>query len=590
MNKFATPLSQEDSTTESSHSVFEPDSDTSQSTESPPPKSHNKRAMSRQPSPDPKDFCDFSPNEDTVENQPDVPSSPPQLKRARRYNMPLDPNIFKECNTTIESVFMKEHYVFIPVPPTVNPPRRNITTEYLALAAIRTALLTNQVEADTRKPFFEQALHNCNTEIKDLIYTAREQHSREYINLLQLNPSSCRTEIDYFIYNLSAREQLDVIFSITDIRAKMPSDKPYRLRIIQADMPIQFKIAAMQKLSIMDAMNPDDSEYFKIKMWVDAFMRIPFGKYRGLDVSIADGADTCRTFLENARTTLDECVFGLADAKMQVMQMLGRWITNPSALGGAVAIHGPMGTGKTSIVKNGISKILGRDFAFISLGGASGASTLDGHSYTYEGSTYGKIVQVLMTAGSMNPVIYFDELDKISESSRGDEIASLLIHLTDPVQNSHFRDNYFTDVELDLSKCLFIFSYNDETKISPILRDRMYNIRTAGYSATDKRAIARIHLLPRICEQLNVAETEVVITDCALDYIIGNNALSKNESGVRNLNRCLEFVHAKLNLQKLMERREPGATAQTVNAVVAAVLLADMARDVGCSAMHSMYI
>jgi ATP-dependent Lon protease len=251
-----------------------------------------------------------------------------------------------------------------------------------------------------------------------------------------------------------------------------------------------------------------------------------------------------------------------------------------------------MGTGKTSIVKNGISKILGRDFVFISLGGASGASMLDGHSYTYEGSTYGKIVHSLMTVGSMNPVFYFDELDKISDSPRGEEIASLLIHLTDPVQNSHFRDHYFADVELDVSKCLFIFSYNDETKISPVLRDRMYNIRTAGYSAADKRAIARIHLLPRICEQINVAETEVAVTDCAIDYITNNTALSKNEAGVRNLQRCLEFVHAKLNLQRLMDRRIEATQqhATVVNAAVAAVLLADMARGETSTAMHAMYV
>ena len=135
--------------------------------------------------------------------------------------------------------------------------------------------------------------------------------------------------------------------------------------------------------------------------------------------------------MENAQKTLDDAVFGLNDAKMQIIQMLGQWITNPDAIGTAIAIKGPMGTGKTTLVKDGISKILGREFAFIALGGATLVVFLEGHSYAYEGSTWGKIVDILIQCKSMNPVIYFDELDKISNTPKGEEIASVLTHLTD---------------------------------------------------------------------------------------------------------------------------------------------------------------
>ena len=124
--------------------------------------------------------------------------------------------------------------------------------------------------------------------------------------------------------------------------------------------------------------------------------------------------------------------------------MMGQWISNPSAMGTAIAIKGPMGTGKTTLVKDGISKILGREFAFIALGGTGDSSFLEGHSYTYEGSTWGKIAQILMDSKSMNPVIYFDELDKVSDTPKGEEIIGILTHLTDTSQNSQFHDKYFS--------------------------------------------------------------------------------------------------------------------------------------------------
>jgi hypothetical protein len=207
----------------------------------------------------------------------------------------------------------------------------------------------------------------------------------------------------------------------------------------------------------------------------------------------------------------------------------------------------------TSIVKDGISKILGREFAFIALGGAGDSSFLEGHSYTYEGSTWGKIVQIIIDSKCMNPVIYFDELDKISDSARGQEIASILTHLTDTTQNNQFQDKFFSEIEFDLSKCLFIFSYNDETKVNPILKDRMYRIQTKGYNSKEKMVIAKKYILPKIREQVNFQEDEIIIQDDALEYIITNPKFSQNEQGVRNLKRCLEIIYTKLNLFRLVK-------------------------------------
>jgi len=202
-------------------------------------------------------------------------------------------------------------------------------------------------------------------------------------------------------------------------------------------------------------------------------------------------------------------------------------------------------------VKEGISKILNRPFAFIPLGGATDSSFLEGHSYTYEGSTWGKIVQILIDSKVMNPVIYFDELDKISDTPKGEEIAGILTHLTDTTQNNQFHDKYFSEIDFDLSKCLFIFSYNDESKINPILKDRMYKINTKGYDRKQKIIICNNYLLPKIREQVNFTEGEIIIPDDTIGYIVEN--FCNKEDGVRNMKRCLEIIHTKLNLYRLMK-------------------------------------
>ena len=357
---------------------------------------------------------------------------------------------------------------------------------------------------------------------------------------------------DYkFFENLEIDNQKKIIKELKEINKLTRIEKPYRMTLLESDIPTLFKGAAMKKINSLKYMEPGSGEFYKIKNWVDTFMRIPFGKYESLPFSIEDGVDKCHEFMENAQKTLDEAVYGLNDAKMQIMQMLGQLLTNPKAIGTAIAIHGPPGTGKTSLVKEGISKILNRPFAFIALGGATDSSFLEGHSYTYEGSTWGKIVQILIDSKCMNPVIYFDELDKISDTPRGEEIAGILTHLTDTSQNSQFHDKYFAEINFDLSKCLFIFSYNDESKVNPILKDRMYRIQTKGYNQKQKTQIANNYLLPKIREQVRFNNDEIIIPDEIVQYLVDTHC--NKEDGVRNLKRCLEIIHTKLNLYRLMK-------------------------------------
>lgn len=413
--------------------------------------------------------------------------------------------------------------------------------------------LTHKLHERPKSKTLLKSLNETKDSIKKLIKKTRSRNTKSYHKLINSHKQKMTNEVEYFKRKLSNKEQLRVMQDLKEVNEQMKVNVPYRVALLDSQIPNKYKSVVMQKLNILKSMDPSDNEYYKIKHWVDAFMKIPFGKYKDFSMKMSDGVEQCTEFMDNAVQQLDNCVYGLNDAKLQILQMIGQWISNPTALGSAIAVKGPPGTGKTSLIKEGISKILGREFSFIALGGASDSSFLEGHSYTYEGSVWGKIVQILMDSKSMNPVIYFDELDKVSDTPKGEEIIGILTHLTDTTQNSAFHDKYFSDIDFDLSKCLFIFSYNDESKVNPILKDRMYRIETKGYGTKDKVTIAKQYLLPKIREQVSFTAEDVVIPDETIEYIISNKGMTQGEEGVRNLKRCLEVIHTKLNLFRLVK-------------------------------------
>jgi ATP-dependent Lon protease len=396
---------------------------------------------------------------------------------------------------------------------------------------------------------FEERESKYNKKEKKRTQKVRNKNAEKFQKVIKEKNSLNDTK--FFRDKLSVEEQTKVLLEMEELKKHMDIDKPYRLTLIDADIPVIYKSIAFKKINSLKYMDEGGSEYYKIKNWVDTFMEIPFSKYKNIPLTIDDGVEKCHDFMEKSKQTLDDAVYGMDDAKLQIMQMVGQWIANPEAVGSAIAIKGPMGTGKTTLVKDGISKILGREFAFIALGGATDSSFLEGHSYTYEGSTWGKIVDILIKCKSMNPVIYFDELDKVSETPKGEEINGILTHLTDTTQNSKFHDKYFSELDFDLSRCLFIFSYNDETKVNPVLRDRMYRIQTKGYDVKQKTIIAKNYLIPKIKEQVKFETDDIVISDDVIKHII--DKYTESEQGVRNLKRCLEIIHTKLNLYRLMK-------------------------------------
>lgn len=321
------------------------------------------------------------------------------------------------------------------------------------------------------------------------------------INQPQLNPDELYHHIDFFLRQPDAKRE-EQLKEFGDIMALMDTNTPRLFKIINSSLDTYHKKIALNKLQTLESMKPGENEYFKLSQWIDNFIDIPFNTFQkpkyNDDATIANPAQ----YLANAREHLNNIIYGQKNTKEHIIEILGKMITNPKTMGSVFAIHGEAGTGKTTLIKEGLSHVFGLPFVFISLGGAQDRSFLTGSNYVYEGSCCGKILQALKQAKCMNPIFYFDELDKISSSEKGIEIMNLLIHLTDYTQNSHFVDDYMDGISVDLSRATFVFSFNDKRLVSPILLDRMEIIKFKSYSAEHKMHIARNYLLPNIVKNV----------------------------------------------------------------------------------------
>jgi hypothetical protein len=261
--------------------------------------------------------------------------------------------------------------------------------------------------------------------------------------------------------------------------------------------------------------------------------------------------------IDSMEDILDNSIHGHSNAKNQIIKIIGQWM-NGEKSGYSFGFEGSPGIGKTSLANKGLTKCLtnkdgnSRPFNFIALGGSSNGSFLEGHGYTYMNSTWGKIVDILMDSKCMNPIIYIDELDKVSKTEQGKEIIGILTHLIDPTQNTNFQDKYFSGINIDVSKVLFIFSYNDPEQIDKILLDRIHRIKFENLSLDEKITVVNKFILPEINLKMGF-ENIVSIDEKCIEYIIKSYTL---EPGVRKLKEILFDLYGEINLQLLRENKE----------------------------------
>ncbi|MEU6171271.1 endopeptidase La [Streptantibioticus parmotrematis] len=319
----------------------------------------------------------------------------------------------------------------------------------------------------------------------------------------------------------------------------------YRARVEAADLPEKVREAALKEVDKLERSSDASPEGGWIRTWLDTVLELPW------NTTTEDAYD-----IAGARAVLDADHAGLDDVKERIVEYLavrkrradkGLGAVQGRRAGAVLALVGPPGVGKTSLGES-VARAMGREFVRVALGGVRDEAEIRGHRRTYVGALPGRIVRAIKEAGSMNPVVLLDEIDKVGSDYRGDPAAALL-EVLDPAQNHTFRDHYL-EVELDLSDVVFLATANVLETIPQPLLDRMELVQLDGYTEDEKVAIARDHLLPRQLERAGLAADEVTVDDESLRRLAGEYT---REAGVRNLERAIART-----LRKIAARQELG--------------------------------
>jgi len=417
---------------------------------------------------------------------------------------------------------------------------------------------------------------SCRKGMKPTIYEIRG-------NLGQISVQIDKEYLKWIESILSAMDKPNLIHIIKHVQLQLQNVNNNGITIQSIKYP---KLASKKSVIldfIINAISKDDQIQ---KSVIQTFLKTPCGgvtsdKKRWIDKIHHEIRDLDAS-MKSIRQHLDDSIYGHNDAKSQILKIVAQWI-NGEQNGYCFGFEGSPGIGKTSLAKRGLAKCLcdetgvSRPFAFIALGGSSNGSTLEGHNYTYMNSTWGKIVDVLMDSKCMNPIIYIDELDKVSKTEQGREIIGILTHLIDTTQNDEFQDRYFSGIPIDLSKVLFIFSYNDPEQIDRILLDRIHRIKFDNLSTKEKIVIVKQHLLPDMNARMGF-ENVVEIGDDIIEYIIENYTM---EPGVRKLKEILFDLYGEINLYLLQGQNDGFGDKDDTSSVSMSIPLTIRIQDLG---------
>jgi ATP-dependent Lon protease len=352
-------------------------------------------------------------------------------------------------------------------------------------------------------------------QIKNNVEEGMEKTQREFLLRRQLE---------------AIRKELGELSDDGDENAATPEG--YRKRLDNGDFPEGVRTAVEKELAKLERTSEQSPEHGWIVTWLETVFDLPWGVESEDRLDVAEAATILDEDHEGLRDVKDRILEHLAVRKLQSERGLAP-VKGTRGAGAILALVGPPGVGKTSLGES-VARALGRKFVRVALGGVRDEAEIRGHRRTYVGAQAGRLVRALKDAGTMNPVILFDEVDKLGSDYRGDP-SSALLEVLDPAQNHTFRDHYL-EVELDLSKVLFLATANVLETIPGPLLDRMEVIRLDGYTEDEKVSIAANHLLPRQLERTALRADEVEVTTAALRQIVGDYT---RESGVRSLEREL---------------------------------------------------
>lgn len=332
-------------------------------------------------------------------------------------------------------------------------------------------------------------------------------------------------------------------------RKRLMNDNVDTLResLLLMDIDIDTKVFIMDKYDSTKKMS--NSDYSKAINWLKTINKIPFGKYKDMCVKKSDSSEIIKTFFESIKSKLDENIHGLDEVKQEILEFVAKKITNPDSKGHVLALYGNAGVGKSKIIKT-LAEALNFPLYQINCGGLNDVAVLTGHSETYIGAKPGKIVEVFTSCNYMNPIIYLDELDKVSEN-KATEIFGVLTHMLDEEQNNKFQDNYLSNVTIDLSKVFFVLAFNDISKIDSIVSDRLKIIYIDPPCLEDKIIICQDKMIPDILKSIKLKDDiNVMFSKEIIEYIIVKK--TQNESGVRQLRKNIEKILNRLNYDLLI--------------------------------------
>jgi len=379
-------------------------------------------------------------------------------------------------------------------------------------------------------------------------------------NMLKDKKYSSNSEcISNLIYNqLNYTSQLKLKNSVFNIKNELEKLKDMssgdidlkKQVILSKNMPNHIKKICIDKI---DELKNNSNESHKIKMYVNILIQYPWltdiddNYFKSLSIS----KDISKKFLEDTKNNLDSKIYGHKEAKDKIMEMLGKIIAVQGCNIHPIGLAGPPGVGKTKFAQV-LSECLNIPFVQITLGGQNDGELLHGHGYTYSGSQPGLIVKKMVEAGSGRCIMYFDELDKcVSKHGGVNELTSILIHLTDPMTNNAFQDRFYQEITFPLNKVIFIFSFNDISKIDRILLDRMEIINVESYNIKEKVNITNDYLLKDICKSVGFEYKSIIFPEPIITKIVEEYTY---EPGVRSLKRAIESILLKLNLDKIYSK------------------------------------
>lgn len=342
----------------------------------------------------------------------------------------------------------------------------------------------------------------------------------------------------------------------TLIFKKINKEENLKQKIIELNTSIENKAVIIRHYNNLRQLDVNSSEYYKNQIFVDLSLSFPWNKFFNINDVINNDIhkNSTRAFIMYLKSAFDKHIHGMDNVKNEIINIICKFITNPHSNRNNIALCGPAGVGKNRFIQV-LSDVLGLPMKVISLGGIKDTSFFLGHGYVYVESGPGKIIQNIIDSKVSNPIIYFDELDKVSKGESGKDIYSFLTYLTDPTQNKEFSDHYFYGMKFDLSKVFYIFTFNDIDSIDRILLDRLNIIYVDSPSTDEIINILQKFSVKEIIENIGIKMNIEIDTECfkiiinhfknIIDYTVS--------SGIREYYRILEKILLQINKDILLD-------------------------------------